>query len=214
MTGRRIGRLVVRSRASENRGGTTARWLCLCDCGNERVVDGSSLRIGKTRSCGCLTADVARERSTKHGHNTTAGKSPEYGAWASMVGRCTNPNNRSWGHYGGRGIAVCERWMEFENFLADMGNRPSSDHSLDRINNDGGYGPGNCRWATRAEQSRNRRNNRLVTINGRQQCVTDWLAEGCVSRGTFWVRTALLGWTTEEAIATPVRNHRGASCRT
>ncbi|SRR6266404_8515046 len=133
---------------------------CLCDCGAPVNVRGYSLRQGRTQSCGCLQAGRVVEAVTTHGHTTgrTRGEqwSPTYLSWSAMIARCMNPRGSHYYLYGGRGITVCDRWLAFENFLIDMGKRPAN-RTLDRINNDGNYEPGNCRWATVLEQSRNKR---------------------------------------------------------
>ena len=147
--GQRIGRLLVVKRAPNKLEGDAirAQWFCQCDCGNIKKVLLSNLRAKHgTISCGC-----ARRFHGKH-------KTPEYVAWVSMLQRCTNPQSPSFHHYGGRGITVCERWLKFENFLADIGPRPSPELSLQRINNDLGYFSENCKWATRKEQASNMRN--------------------------------------------------------
>ncbi len=172
MTGKRFGRLLVLSRA-ENTPKGWAQWLCRCDCGNEKVIVGTSLtRKRPTQSCGCRHRDVCIERSTKHGH-ATQGISPTYHSWSSMVARCTNPNNARYASYMGRGITVDPRWLEFETFLADMGEKPDGT-SLGRIDNNKGYYPKNCRWETQKQQQRNRRNNRILELDGVSRTVAEW----------------------------------------
>ena len=152
MTGRRFGRWQVVSFSHLGSGG--ARWLCLCDCGTSMVVNGSNLRRGLTKSCGCLKVETAGVQSRTHGKSNA----PEYRSRAAMIQRCSNPENIGFDLSGGRGVAVCERWLEsFENFYADMGPKPSPQHSIDRIDPDGIYEPSNCRWATPLEQRHNRR---------------------------------------------------------
>ncbi len=150
MKGLRFGRWkVIESAGSNERG--LGMWLCRCDCGTEAAVNGANLRNGSSESCGC----------SKESHLETVGAKPttEYRAWVSMLTRCYNPNTKYWKHYGGRGIAVCERWRNnYENFLADMGRRPGRGYSIDRYpDNDGNYEPGNCRWATAKQQAANKR---------------------------------------------------------
>lgn len=145
-------------------GRSCTTWLCQCECGVALVVKTESLRSGNTKSCGCLRADAASvngRRNRRHGHRLGPGNavptSPEYRSWSSMVTRCENPRFKDFRHYGGRGISICARWREsFQTFLADMGPRPRG-RSLDRIDVDGNYEPGNCRWATAKQQRQNQR---------------------------------------------------------
>lgn len=163
MTGKRCGRLIVLEFSCKTNGGEYT-WRCLCDCGNEAHITGYALRSGHTQSCGCLHSErTAEARRSEKIHGLA--DSPEYRSWISMVRRVTNPASHNYAYYGGRGITICDRWLNgdgvrsgVECFVLDMGNRPSAT-SLDRINNDGNYDPGNCRWATRSEQVRNRRLN-------------------------------------------------------
>lgn len=171
ITGQTFERLTVTSFAGTDHV-NHARWNVRCVCGKEKVVTGKSLRAGAIRSCGCLRKDNNQGRRfqkgealrLKHGHcrrSTGPGRSPrttEYQAWAGMKSRCYNPRNKKFSDYGGRGIAVCERWRnDFEAFLADVGLKPSPKHSMDRIDPNGNYEPSNCRWATIGEQMINKR---------------------------------------------------------
>jgi hypothetical protein len=208
LTGMRFGRLVVLGATGE-RGHRGWVWRCLCDCGNESLVITTKLRRGTTRSCGCgrgFHGPVSEEQRTHlreihtvHGRHGT----PIYHKWGSMRARCENPQNRGYKDYGGRGIRVCERWQTFENFYADMGDPPPG-MSLERINNDGDYEPSNCRWATMSQQNRNKRGNRLLTDEGRTQCLTAWAEEVGICVPTLHCRLSH-GWSVHRALRTPLR---------
>lgn len=155
--GERYGRLVTISVAESfvYRRQRHRQFLCQCDCGNSLVVQGRHLVRESTKSCGCLHQEGPWKIS--HGEGSKPTRSPEYICWTGMKQRCSNPDHDSYERYGGRGITVCDRWVDsFENFLADMGRKPSAAHSIDREDNDGNYEPGNCRWATGVEQQANR----------------------------------------------------------
>lgn len=165
---------------------SNATWLCRCKCGVEKLVRQDSLATGTSKSCGCESGVLASKKLKKHGHAT--GYSPEYRAWHHMRERCYNKNDKRYDDYGGRGIVVCDRWMEsFENFLADMGLRPSKEYSLDRFpNNDGNYEPSNCRWATRLQQMNGRRNTVFIEYEGQKYSITDLAAK--LGKSREWVR--------------------------
>ena len=131
-------------------------------------------------------------------------KTPEYNAWSHMKNRCFNPNHKQYSYYGGRGITVCDRWLNLDNFLADMGTKPSFKHSLDRIDNDGDYSPKNCRWATRAEQQNNLRSNRLITIDDVTLTITQWEKKMGYGKNVIFMRLNL-GWSDYDAVMTPVQ---------
>jgi len=198
ITGQKFGRWTVLRRERTAHG--PLGWLCRCDCGSERVLPRSTFTKGKSQSCGCRTKEVMAARQYRHGWTGD----PTYTAWVVMRQRCHNPRSKSYANYGARGIYVCDRWRgSFEAFLADMGPRPSADHSIDRIDNSGPYSPENCRWATKETQANNCRSNHRVTYGGRTQTVTQWERELGFSPGTLFQRF-YAGWSTEEAMTRPV----------
>ena len=165
ITGQVFGRLTVISRSQ----GKNTRYLCKCICGTETIVQSGNLRTGHTQSCGCLNRESTVERETEHGLS----KTKVHRTWCAIRGRCSNPSNKRFPYYGGRGIKVCKRWMVFENFLADMG-IPEQWQSIDRIDNNGDYEPGNCRWVDHKTQCRNRRNNVIIEHDGEKLHLCDF----------------------------------------
>lgn len=154
-------------------GAKHTRYLFRCDCGNEKEIDSSPVARGITASCGCLISEAVILRSLSHGHNQRGKRSTTYNVWSGMLSRCSNYLHPGYKNYGGRGITVCKRWESFENFLTDMGCRPAG-MSIDRINNDGNYEPGNCRWATRREQNLNMRRTIIISAFGEKKPLSIW----------------------------------------
>ena len=195
LIGKRFGQLVVL--AYSNKDGTKHKWLCQCDCGNKKLINGGNFRNGKTVSCGC----VRLQKTSTHKMSRTK----IYKRWHYMLERCNDPNSIRYPSYGGRGIKVCERWLKFENFYQDMGDPPDG-KSLNRINNDGDYCPENCEWATPKEQQRNTRLNVNLTLNGKTQCISAWAKELGVNNRTLSGRIES-GWSDEEALTLPVNKN-------
>ncbi len=196
MGGQRSGRLVVVRPSHQDTNNNRWFWICLCDCGAETIVNGYSLRSCVTRSCGCIRAEqIGRLRRT-HGQSETV----EYKTWRQMRGRCNNPRSKDYSFYGGRGISVCSEWSDsFKAFYRDMGPRPSAQHTIDRIDNDGNYEPGNCRWATRKQQSRNTRYNRRITFRGITLCTAEWAEKTGITPGMLRDRLDR-GWAVERVL--------------
>lgn len=187
LSGSVFGRLTVIRKLPKVKG-KERRYVCRCECGKIKEVTTHALKCGDTKSCGCLKDENTVKRSTKHGNKTRLNASPEYISWVQMIQRCYNKKHPSYHNYGGRGIRVCRRWrFSFENYLADVGKRPSPKHSADRYPNNatGNYEPGNFRWATRREQSRNLRTNRRLEYNGTTLIVADWAAILKVNRSSI-----------------------------
>lgn len=170
MTGVRYGSITAISAAGPSNG-AKIKWLCRCDCGCDFVTCGGKIRSGEVISCPSCSRERVRLDRVTHGKR----KTDEYRIWTHIKSRCFNPKVPSYKNYGGRGITMCDKWREsFDSFISDMGCRPSTDHSIDRINNDGNYEPGNCRWATRKTQMNNTRVNRLIQIEGETKTMTQW----------------------------------------
>lgn len=206
LSGRRFGRLSVQSRAPSSP--RKVRWLCKCDCGREMAVFAYALKSGHTTSCGCFKRENAvrvGSRPKKHGLSKTDSAFPP---WLAMRSRCRNPNATGYDRYGGRGIRVCDRWDDFAAFLADMGPRPSEEHSIDRMDPDGDYEPGNCRWATAEEQANNRRDNVRVEIGGVSTTLKRAMRQMRPAVGeSSVIRRMARGWTAEQAMTVPPGGH-------
>lgn len=178
----------------------------VCGCGNEFVARTSHVISGTTKGCGCQIgknlAEISKHNHPRLTHGFCKDKRAEYGIWASMHSRCSNPNSKSFPRYGGRGIRVCNAWDSFAVFMADMGERPSKDHSIERLNNDDGYSPGNCKWALPYEQRANRSDNRILEFKGEAKPSFVWGAEFGISGSIIRKRIAR-GWDVGRAITTP-----------
>lgn len=168
---------------SQSRDARKKRYLCRCECGKEKQVDAYCLATGKSKSCGCK-----RQSRLRHGYTRNGEVRPEWQAWNHMCQRCTNPRDKHYKDYGGRGITVCERWASFDEFIKDMGDRPSPKHSLDRINGDKGYAPENCRWATAITQASNRRSVIWIEYGGQRNTVAGWAKATGINRTTILAR--------------------------
>lgn len=192
LAGQRFGNLTAVKRLSKGKYGFN--WECRCDCGETYEVLARSLKSGNTFRCAKCAKAAIGDGNRKHGMSDTK----IYRIWASMIGRCENPDNARFSDYGGRGVTVCERWHTFENFYADMGERPAG-MSIDRVENDKGYEPENCRWATIVEQNNNRRSNVIIEVDGQARTLTAWARHLGISRRRFY--TMKDGVTAESIIA-------------
>lgn len=199
LTGEQFGRLRVLGREGMNKHHQLT-WMCECECGNRKVALGMLLRNGDVQSCGCLHKDAMSETFKTHGKSGT----PIYAIWRSMMQRCFDKGSQAYHRYGGRGISVCERWQSFENFYADMGERPDGT-SLERLDNDGDYNPENVIWADAKAQANNRRSNVVIEYNGEKKTMQQWADQLGVKIGTLWMRFNR-GWSVDRAMTQEVRN--------
>jgi hypothetical protein len=176
-------------------------WECKCDCGNICLLPTES--IGKTKSCGCLAAITA----TKHGYCNYQDKEKihVFYVWSNMLRRCNSKGNIGYANYGGRGISVCERWFQFSNFIQDMGDPPTPLHEIDRIDNDGNYEPGNCKWSTPKEQARNKRTTKWIEHDGQVKSLAEWCEVLGLPYKQTWKRIEKFNWTIQECIETAPR---------
>jgi hypothetical protein len=193
LTGQVFGRLTVISEDPIRILSGYVRWSCICECGKSTVAFSRNLVSGNTESCGCLRIETA----TTHGMYSTT----EYNIWKAMIKRCTNSNDSAYDNYGGRGITVCDEWLDsFENFYRDMGPRPNPDHSIERKENDKGYYKDNCKWATRIEQCNNRRNNIYYQYQNEQLTLSEISRRTSISRATLEDRINRMNLSIEEAV--------------
>lgn len=193
MVGVRFGRLVAISEAGKGSNGF--KYLFKCDCGNEKIISGPIVRSGKASSCGCLRSERTAKKNLTHGKVDT----PEYQSWQAMKNRCLNPNQSAYKNYGGRGITICDKWIEFAGFAEDMGERPEG-CSLERIDNSKGYSKDNCVWATIKSQNRNTRQNKYLTYNGVTLCMKDWSIKTGIPYPTIQDRVRR-GWETDKVLS-------------
>lgn len=211
LTGKRFGRLTVVGRAADYikpSGKRCAMWHCVCDCGKEKDILGENLKKGATRSCGCFRSDENTRQNSTH-HLST---SPLYAVWCAMKARCNNPNATYFKHYGGRGIKVCDSWMNsfesFRDWAMSSGyneNAGRGECTLDRIDNNGNYEPENCRWITSVAQANNRRSNRVFSYNGEEHNITEWAGIMGLNPKTLFNRI-YSGWDFKRAITTKINN--------
>lgn len=210
LAGKKLGRYLVLKETKFKTKSGNIKWECICDCGKVKIVIGRNLTNGNTISCGCYKkekmSDMMKLIKKTHGLSKTR----QYGIWSHMLNRCNSKKNIGYSLYGGRGIKVCDRWLKFENFWEDMKANYSDSLSIDRIDNNGNYEPGNCRWATPEQQQQNKRqskNGRLITYEGQTKTLMQW-AKSLKMRFTTLQMRLNSGWTVEKALNTPVKNYK------
>lgn len=210
--GDRFGKFTLESAATCD---ANSVWVCRCECGitEDRIPNKlrRSVRVGKTPMCHPCIRKQSSDIHTTHGHMKRGMVSPTWISWDAMRARCTRPAHEAFHHYGGRGITICDRWMKFENFVADMGDRPSRRHSIERIDVNGHYEPENCYWATWAEQGNNKRDNRVVTYQGQPYTVRQLSNKTGIGHSTLIMRLNR-GMSPEEAVETPLIVRRCRKC--
>lgn len=201
LTGQRFGRWTVLYQVEPNRWRTT-RWLCQCDCGKQSVVVGTSLRSGISYSCGCLRNELAKQRFTVHGSR----RSRLYKIFHNMKNRCYNKENPNYHHYGGRGITICEEWMQdfssFKEWALKSGYNDKL--TIDRVDVNGPYSPDNCRWVTMKVQQNNKRNGNTITFHGETHTISEWADITGIPYYTLHSRISKLNWPVERALTEKV----------
>lgn len=205
ITGQRFGRLVALGPTGRNKR-RQIEWLCNCDCGNTTTVASGSLIDGNTSSCGCLKIEITIRNNTTHGMS----QHPIIRTWRHMIARCSNPTDHDYPAYGARGIRVCEEWAgnikAFHDYVSSLPNYKAEGYTLDRIDNDGNYEPGNVRWATQAQQNRNTRKSKIIVHNGESKCLSEWARDTGIHIQTLR-RRIKLGWPTEKLLTQQPLRH-------
>ncbi len=203
ITGKQFGHLLVIGRPSQSSGKVPRHVVLVrCVCGTEKKKSTHELLRGGIRSCGCKKAQIIAEKKTTHGHSigsSSGSATSTYISWAAARRRCSNPNDKRWHRYGGRGITFCDRWQKFENFLLDMGERPGKDYQLDRSDNNKGYSPDNCRWVRPRDNQNNKEKCRYITAFGKAMTVSEWERETGINQETIRARVDR-GWSPERAM--------------
>jgi len=198
LTGVRFTRLLVLKRDFKGQTNKNVKWLCICDCGEKKSCQAIHLRRESIKSCGCLQ----REQNDANRYTHGLSKTPEYNIWTNIKSRCGNPKNNSYKDYGGRGIYLCQRWLNFEHFYNDMGSRPSKIHSIDRIDNNLGYSPDNCKWSTPIEQANNKTSSKIIKYKRISQSLADWSRDTGLNYDMLKYRINA-GWPVERALNEP-----------
>lgn len=207
IVGLKFHRLTAIKEVVSSSNGKSAIWLFKCDCGRFKEISKKSAMNGHTKSCGCLNRE--RRALKKHGHAGNKRNSKTYRTWSHMLSRCRNPKTQDYKYYGGRGISVCKEWIDFRNFLKDMGESPN-DCEIDRIDNNLGYFKENCRWVTHKENCRNFRQNRMIKINGITKPLVVWAEEYSIDKEVFRQRINY-GWNIVKALTAPKNSTRSIS---
>lgn len=201
--GKRYGLLTIVEFSHVNKDGKSM-YVCDCDCGNRCVKNGKTLKSGAVKSCGCYKTTVTKLRSTKHGYCVDRKKPAEYFIWRAMKDRCSNPKNKAYHNYGGRGIKVCDRWLNsFPNFIADMGMKPFYGASIERIDNNGNYCPENCKWIHLSKQGLNQRRNKRYLFDGKMLTISE-ISSICGVKSSALYQRIHRGWSDARMLAQPI----------
>lgn len=201
LSGRKVGLLTIIRRGTDNPKGVP-RWICRCDCGNETMSSGQSLREGKIESCGCKRDERSAVRNKERAVHGLA-HTRVWRIWQQMKQRCLSPATTTYVHYGAKGLTVSDRWMDFQKFLEDMGQPPTEKHTLDRIDGTKGYSFENCRWATMKEQNNNRKDNHILEFNGQSLTIAQWADKLGLKAPTIYARINVYKWSVKRALTTP-----------